>query len=143
MTEERSPVPARIHAVARVTVALIWFYHGLVPKLLLHHPDELALLTAGGLAPETAASVVVATGWAEILFAVLLLATWRLRWFMLANVPLMGMATVVVALNAPRYLGAAFNPVSLNAAVIALSAIAFLAQSAPPISRNGAAGPPN
>lgn len=119
----------RIHAAARITVAFIWLYHGLVPKLLFRHADELALLTAGGLSAEAAGTVVTATGWAEILFAAAVLATWRFRAVMLVNIALMVPASVVVAVNAPHYLAAAFNPVSLNAAVVALSAIAFLAQA--------------
>jgi hypothetical protein len=38
-----------VHAVARVTLALVFLWHGLVPKLLFRHADELALLRDGGL----------------------------------------------------------------------------------------------
>lgn len=130
MSDDLKRSLAWIHALARGAVAVIWLYHGIVPKLLFHHPDELELLTAGGMAAETAGKVVVATGWAEVLFALALLGTWRWRWGMLSNIVLMAGATAVVALHAPRYLVAAFNPVSLNVSVIALSGIAFLAQTA-------------
>jgi hypothetical protein len=132
----------RIHALARGAVAFIWLYHGIVPKLLFRHPDELELMTAGGLAPRTAGTVVALTGWAEVLFAVLLLATWRWRWGMLANIGLMLLASVIVAVNVPRFLVAAFNPVSLNASIVALSAIAFIAQSAQAGPRNRVAKAP-
>ena len=38
-----------IHGVARISLAAIWFWHGLVPKLLFHHIDEQAMLVQAGL----------------------------------------------------------------------------------------------
>ena len=40
---------AVIHAVARLCIALVFLYHGLVPKLLFRHPTELAILLDAGL----------------------------------------------------------------------------------------------
>lgn len=37
-----------VHALARLSVALVWLYQGLVPKLAGPHADELALIQAAG-----------------------------------------------------------------------------------------------
>jgi hypothetical protein len=42
----------RIHSIARGGLAVIFVYHGLVPKLLVHHPDEIAMLKDSGVPPE-------------------------------------------------------------------------------------------
>ncbi len=41
--------PFMIHAIARITVAFIWIWHGLLPKLLFLHVDELVVLTQAGV----------------------------------------------------------------------------------------------
>jgi uncharacterized membrane protein YphA (DoxX/SURF4 family) len=68
------------HAVARLGLAIIFAYHGLVPKLLLQNPDESAMLRDVGVSPDKLHAIVVAAGFGEILFAACLLAFWRFRW---------------------------------------------------------------
>jgi uncharacterized membrane protein YphA (DoxX/SURF4 family) len=68
------------HAVARVGLAIIFAYHGLVPKLLLRNPDESAMLRDVGVSTDKLRAIVLAFGFGEILFALCLLAFWRFRW---------------------------------------------------------------
>jgi hypothetical protein len=35
-----------VYGIARVTIAFIWLWHGIVPKLLFYEPDELRLLAS-------------------------------------------------------------------------------------------------
>jgi uncharacterized membrane protein YphA (DoxX/SURF4 family) len=114
------------HAVARATLALVFAYHGLVPKLLARDADELAMLRDGGVPPAWAATALVAAGVAELAFAVLLLSCWRRRWPSVACLLLMLGATAAVAVSSPRYLAAAFNPLTLNASVAALALVDLL-----------------
>ncbi|MCM3871370.1 MAG: DoxX-like family protein [Pyrinomonadaceae bacterium] len=114
---------ALVHGVSRVGLALIFIYHGLVPKLLGPHADEVAMLRDGGIDAETAAAVLIAGGIGEILFGLCLLLFWTRRWPPLLCLGLMLMATVGVAVSSPQYLGAAFNPVSLNLAITCLAVI--------------------
>ncbi|MGZ3584386.1 MAG: DoxX-like family protein [Ktedonobacterales bacterium] len=125
---------ASMHAVARIVLAFIWLYHGLVPKVLLTQHDEVVMLLAGGISPASAHLAVRVLGLAEVAFGVLLLVTWRQRWPFVATVVLMLLATAGVALTAPQYLGAAFNPVTLNVAVIALALIGVLASGGSPFA---------
>jgi hypothetical protein len=112
-----------VHAVARVGLALIFAYHGLVPKLLAPHADEIGMLRDAGVAAESARAVLATLGIGEVLLALCLLIFWRRGWPSWLCLGLIVVATIGVAVNSPRYLGAAFNPVSLNIAVACLAII--------------------
>jgi uncharacterized membrane protein YphA (DoxX/SURF4 family) len=112
-----------VHGVARFGLALIFAYHGLVPKLLGPHADEVAMLRDAGVDAEGTGALLTLLGIAELLLALCLLVFWHRRWPPLVCLGLMLLATIGVAMTSPRYLGAAFNPVSLNLAVACLAAI--------------------
>ena len=120
------------HAVSRVAVALIFAYHGLVPKLLGPHADEVAMFRDAGMEEGWIGTVLTGMGLAELLFAACLLRFWRRGWPPLVTLGLMAAATIGVSLNSPRYLGAAFNPVSLNLAIAALATIDLLTRDGLP-----------
>ena len=115
-----------IHATARLAVAGVFLWHGLVPKLLFRHPDEAVMLTDGGVDAVTAQLGVTAAGVGEIALAVLLVVWWRSRLLLAGVIALMLAAIVLVSWFSPRFIVAAFNPVTLNGCVIALSTIALL-----------------
>jgi uncharacterized membrane protein YphA (DoxX/SURF4 family) len=114
---------ALVHAIARGGLALIFAYHGVVPKLLGPHADEIAMLADAGLGPSAARAAAFALGIGELAVAACLLIYRRRRWPAGLCLVLMVPATAVVALTSPRFLSAAFNPVSLNLAVAALAVI--------------------
>jgi len=117
---------ACIHVVARAGLAAIFAYHALVPKLLGPHADEVAMLRDIGIPAGRLGAAIAALGIAELLLAACLLTFWRRRWPIYLCLCLIAAATSGVAVNSPRYLGAAFNPVSLNLAVACLAAIDLL-----------------
>jgi uncharacterized membrane protein YphA (DoxX/SURF4 family) len=118
-TPEVSMIAAIVHAVARVTIASVWIWHGLVPKLLFQTIDEQRMLADAGVS----LAVLPWFGCAEILFGIAMLAGWRWRWMFVANIVLMAAALVGVAARSPEYVTAAFNPVTLNGCMIALSVV--------------------
>lgn len=122
-TPETSLTLALIHAAARLAIAFIWIWHGLVPKLLARHPDERLMLAQSGLP----LSLLPWIGASEILFGLLLIALWPSRPILLLSAAAMLAATIAVARNSPAFLTAAFNPITLNLAVLTLSLIAWLA----------------
>src|SRR5437773_2459549 len=126
---------ALIHAIVRLTLGFVWVYHGLVPKLLLHHPDEIALLRSAGVPPEAILMVLRALGGLEALFGLTLLLLWRRPWPPLTAIVAMIVAGLGVALTSPASLGAAFNPVTLNALVVALAAVGYLSSADLPSAR--------
>ena len=117
---------ALTHATARLAVAGVFAYQGLVPKLLVHHADELRMLREAGCPAKVVFGVLSLVGLAELLFAVGLLLCWRRRWPAVITLGLMIVATLGVGLRSPGYLLAAFNPVSLNLAVAALALVDLL-----------------
>jgi hypothetical protein len=114
------------YAISRFTVAFVWIYQGLVPKLMFRNADELAMLHRMVTSDSTARRLCVAIGIFELGLGLTMVFLWRSLaplWFTLAA---MLVATAAVAVQSPRYLTAAFNPVSLNASVFALAAVALL-----------------
>ena len=69
-----------IHFIARVALAAVFAYQGLVPKLLTRNVDEIAMLRDAGVAAGVTGSVVTALGILELAFAVALLFAWHRRW---------------------------------------------------------------
>lgn len=116
-----------VYSIARGTVAFIWFYHGLFPKLLHHDAIELDLVSRIGTPASWLTMAVTLAGWIEIFFSLLLLVLWRHKWPLWLTLVLMLVGIPVVAISAPGYLIAAFNPVTLNLALAALSAISIIA----------------
>jgi uncharacterized membrane protein YphA (DoxX/SURF4 family) len=118
---------ATVHAVARVTLAAAFLWHGIVPKLLYRHPDELELLRDSGQSASGAASTVMIIGWIEVAYAVALLVGWRVRALPLVATLAMVVITPGIILHSPRFIPAAFTPVTLNLCVAALGVIAWIA----------------
>jgi hypothetical protein len=115
-----------VHGVARVGLAVIFAYHGLVPKLFGPHPDEVAMLGDAGIATDLIGTMLTILGIGELLLALCLLFFWDRRWPPLLSFGLMVVAIIGVVLYSPRYLVGAFNPVSLNLAVVCLAVIDML-----------------
>src|SRR3989338_8486986 len=133
------PSLRQIAWLARIALALVFIWHGMVPKILWLSPDELVMIQVHNLpAPEWVASI---AGLAEIILGLLLL--WRRqRWpLLLAGLLLIGLL-LDVALFSPHLLLQAFNPLSTNLAALALCWVAWRAgepRSLPPLR---AAAPP-
>jgi hypothetical protein len=115
-----------VHLIARVALAAVFAYQGVVPKLLTRSADEIAMLRDAGVTAGVTEPAVIALGILELAFAAVVLVAWHRRWPMYVCVGSMILATAAVALNSPRYLEAAFNPVSLNLAVACLAGIDLL-----------------
>ena len=130
------------HTFARIAMAFVFAYHGLVPKLLRRDPDELAMLRDLGTPTAWAPTALTLAGLAELLLAIVLVLDHRRRWPVVAVLFVMAAATATVAIGSPRYLGAAFNPVSLNMCVAALAAIDLLNLGDLPSASNCRRTPP-
>ena len=57
------------YALSRLLIAFVWFYHGLVPKLLNRDPDELKMMHNAGIAGAELVRAVSLLGFAEVCFA--------------------------------------------------------------------------
>jgi len=132
---ERSKRAAAAYAASRAMLAFVFVWHGLVPKLLVRHEDEFLMLTEGGVSDSAAATGVLLAGIGEIALGLALLAWWRSRALLWACAGLMVIALAGVSVSAPRFLGQAFNPVTLNLCVITLATVCLVLRDEQPTSR--------
>ena len=116
-----------VHALARVTLAIVFLWHGLVPKLIARHADELALLRDAGLSAAAAARTVVIVGIAEVVYGIALAVLWRVRALFLPAVVAMVVVTPGILAHSPRFIPAAFTPVTLNLCVGVLAVVGWIA----------------
>ncbi len=133
---------ALVHAVAASAVAFVWLWHGLVPKLLGPHPDELAMLAETGVPDPWVMPATIAAGVAEILFGLAFVPLARRRWPWVLTIALMAAALFGVLATSPARALAAFGPVSLNLAVAVLAAIGLLSLADLPSARRCLRRPP-
>lgn len=115
-----------IHAVARLTIALLWLYYGIVPKLIFLSNDELNLIMNAALQANTALVVVRLMGLGETALGLAMLVGWRWRWLFLVNIGLLCVLTLGILVTSPATLMNAFNPVTLNLAMLALAVIGLV-----------------
>ena len=124
---------AMAYTIARSSVALVWMYHGLVPKLIFRHPDELAMLGDSGVPAGRLRLIgLLLLGAAEVLFGLLVLVRWRSRWPLWLTVVAMPLATVGIAWLSPRFLISAFNALTLNLTTLALAFVALMLMDGSP-----------
>jgi uncharacterized membrane protein YphA (DoxX/SURF4 family) len=112
-----------VHVSARLALAALFAYQGLVPKLLARSADEITLLREAGVPVTLADAAVRVLGVAELAFAAALLVRWRRRWPAVVSGVSVLIATLVVALHSPRFFQSAFNPFTLNLSVAALALV--------------------
>lgn len=116
--------------------SFVWFYQGLIPKLLLKHPDEVMMIErALGITGSSADFAVSIVGMLEILIAVgwLIYRKKRHLFFIQMLVfPLLMLSAIIVA---PQTLGDPFNPVTFNAALLILSVVGYYLSKDLPTAR--------
>ena len=106
-----------VYTISRLSVGLIWFYHGLVPKLIFASEQEtqmndilLPFLSRG--------QAIWLSGIGEILFAAAYLFFWRnraLNWPGLVFAPAV---TLALLFTLPGLFTHAFNPFSINLSLL-------------------------
>ena len=92
---------SRIYALCRCMVAFVWIYHGLVPKLIFQHEDEVTMINGLGIEFLDTMTTLSVVGWGEIAFGVFFLLTWRIRHMLLLNMVIMVGALANIAVTAP------------------------------------------
>jgi uncharacterized membrane protein YkgB len=119
----------KVLQLCRFTIAFVWLYQGLVPKLLEPHHDELAMNMTLGISEATAVSVAYIGGSLEILLGVLVLIFYKNAWiFLVTAIAMLGLFIFTV-IYAPWFVIAAFNSTTINLSTVALSAIALVCLS--------------
>jgi hypothetical protein len=116
-----------IHLIARVSLAFVWLFQGLVPKLMHQHADELIMIKQSGIPESLAPSLLTALGFAEVTFGLGMLLLFHHRWPFVLTIVLMIGATLNAVIHSPEFLVGAFNATSLNVLMIALALVGLAA----------------
>ncbi|WP_223701229.1 DoxX-like family protein [Sutcliffiella deserti] len=105
----------------------VWFYQGLVPKIIAKHPEEVAMLSnLSALAGATAEMAVGIIGVLEILFAFVWLFYRKKRHLFALQIIVFPILTIT-ALAANLTISVhPFNPVTFNASLWILSIVGYL-----------------
>ncbi len=112
----------RIYDISRWTLAAIFFYHGLVPKLLFKHPQEV-LMNSTMMPAVPEATALLVSGWMEVILAVLFIVLYRNILLNFVAIGFLVMVSIAILIFLPELYTYAFNPFSLNLSVIILSII--------------------
>jgi hypothetical protein len=119
---------AAIHAAARLGLAMIWIYQGLVPKLLFTGTSgELETIRSLGAPAGWERGIIMGAGIAEISFGLAMLVWWRTRALFLLNIAALILLTLSVIPIGGAIFTREFNPAALNMAMIALAACGWIA----------------
>lgn len=124
------------HALTRVTLAFIWLYQGIVPKLLFRNGGELQILRDSGFVHGMEGNLLSLIGIGEIVFGILLLACWRSKGLLVFNIVLLLLLTLGVTFSQPRLFIDPFNPVTLNVAMGILAIIGMVSSHNLPSAAN-------
>ena len=110
--------------ISRFAIALIWLYHGLVPKLIFQHATELELINKGPLVGSAETTLILA-GVGEVLIGICVVVFWNRLWpvyLSLAGFVMLLLASVVIS---PGHAVHAFNPITLTLSAIFFCLIQF------------------
>jgi hypothetical protein len=120
-----------IHIMARGSLAAVWIYQGLVPKVLFPNTGELEIFRSTGILPGKELTGVVALGVAQALLGLFHFAAWKSRvplWVGLGFLAILGVGGLIAR---PDLFILPFNPTSLILMMVALTAIDMLHESEP------------
>ncbi len=109
----------------QITLAALWIYQGLIPKILFQSAAEIAIWQSMGLELHLAKIGVALSGIIEMMFGCSFLL-WH-RAILIHHLNILGLSglLVLIMVTNPLQLTTAFNPVVMNIAMTALSMLAI------------------
>ncbi|WP_010113344.1 DoxX-like family protein [Acinetobacter sp. P8-3-8] len=108
-----------------VTLAVLWIYQGLVPKIIYHTVEEQQFWQYLGIDELSMLFLIKISGYIEIMFGLLFLIFRRSKILHVFNILGLIALTIVVAVIYPLYFTSSFNPFVMNLAMIGLSIVAI------------------
>lgn len=105
----------------------IWFYQGLVPKIIAKHPEEVAMLSSlSSMEMDLALKAVGVVGILEVLFGLTWLFYRNKRHLYLLQIIVFPTLTLSALLADPAISSHPFNPVTFNSSLWILSILGFV-----------------
>lgn len=114
------------HWIITFLFFFVWVYQGLVPKLIMMHPEEVSMMK--GLLPITvteASSFVATVGMVEIIFGLIWLLYANKKRLLGLQLILFPLLTLSAILADPSIISHPFNPLTFNIALFALSIVGY------------------
>ena len=108
-----------------VTLAVLWIYQGLVPKIIYHTVEEQRFWQYLGIDELSMLFLIKISGYIEIMFGLLFLIFRQSKILHVFNILGLIALTIVVAVIYPLYFTSSFNPFVMNLAMIGLSIVAI------------------
>lgn len=108
-----------------VTLAVLWIYQGLVPKIIYHAVEEQRFWQYLGIDELSMLFLIKISGYIEIIFGLLFLIFRQSKTLHVFNILGLIALTIVVAVIYPLYFTSSFNPFVMNLAMIGLSIVAI------------------
>lgn len=108
-----------------ITLAVLWIYQGLVPKVIFKVIEEQQFWQFTGIQFLSIPRLIELSGIGEIIFGVLFLIFRQSKMLHYLNIVAMLFFIVVVAVVYPHYFVQGFNPFIMNTAMAALSIVAL------------------
>ncbi|CAB1208413.1 DoxX-like family protein [Acinetobacter bouvetii] len=109
----------------QITLAVLWIYQGLIPKILFQSAAEIAIWQSMGLELHLAKICVALSGMIEIMFGCTFLLWQRAVFIHQLNILGLSGLLLLIMITDPLQLTTAFNPVVMNIAMITLSLLAI------------------
>ncbi|MEH6941973.1 DoxX-like family protein [Bacillus sp. JJ722] len=119
-----------------VILAFVWIYQGLVPKVIVAHPEEIKMLTSVlsfHLSGEFAIRMI---GFLEMIFGLLWLMPLRKKKLFLAHMVIIVLLTLAAFMSNPASFVHPFNPVALNGVLLFVSLVGYWNSDHLPLARN-------
>jgi len=120
---ETSFLRSLVHTLARVTLAVVWIYQGVVPKILFPQTGELEIFKSTGVYPGRELTGVGVLGTAQAILGLIHLWAWRSKVplaISLVTLAILGGGTFIAR---PDLFILPFNPTTLILMMVALTAI--------------------
>ncbi len=131
-----------LHWLSRCTLAAVWIYQGVVPKLVWLDRAEQVMIRNAGVSFAASTGILKLLGWSEVVVGLWCLLGGASRWPFMLTIAAMMVAFGNVAICSPEFLAGAFNPMSLNVLMISMAFVALLSRRDLPSARHCLRFPP-
>ncbi|WP_427136917.1 DoxX-like family protein [Psychrobacillus psychrodurans] len=125
------------HWIITFLFFFVWIYQGLVPKLIMMHPEEVALTNALlPLKPSDTNNMVAAIGVIEIIFGLIWILYQNKTRLLRLQLVILPLLTISAIFADTSVLSHPFNPITFNLSLIVLTIIGLLAGKDIPTARS-------
>ena len=118
----------KVYILSRITIAIIFIYHGLVPKIIFANAHEILMNNA--LIPFLSEKFTLyISGIVEIVYGVVILVFFASKQLIYPAIVFLILSTLMLLAVLPNLFQNAFNPFSINLSLLVLCVINIISQT--------------